>query len=95
MNNAEIAQVLEEVADVLEIQNENTFRIRAYGESLNKDGTVAARAWCEAIVQRMPAYVNTADAPEIAPDKATSTVNKTFGRRFDIVSFRWLDPKEV
>lgn len=30
MNNAEIAQVLEEVADVLEIQNENTFRIRAY-----------------------------------------------------------------
>lgn len=30
MNNAEIAQILEEVADVLEIQNENTFRIRAY-----------------------------------------------------------------
>ena len=30
MNNAEIAQVLEEVADVLEIQNENTFRVRAY-----------------------------------------------------------------
>ena len=30
MNNVEIARVLEEVADVLEIQNENTFRIRAY-----------------------------------------------------------------
>jgi DNA polymerase (family 10) len=30
VNNAEIAQVLEEVADVLEIQNENTFRVRAY-----------------------------------------------------------------
>lgn len=30
MNNAEIAQVFEEIADVLEIQNENTFRIRAY-----------------------------------------------------------------
>jgi DNA polymerase (family 10) len=30
VNNAQIAQVLEEVADVLEIQNENTFRIRAY-----------------------------------------------------------------
>ncbi|HVG07888.1 MAG TPA: DNA polymerase/3'-5' exonuclease PolX [Thermoanaerobaculia bacterium] len=30
LNNAEIAQVLEEVADVLEIQNENTFRVRAY-----------------------------------------------------------------
>ena len=30
LNNAEIARILEEVADVLEIQNENTFRIRAY-----------------------------------------------------------------
>ena len=30
MNHAEIAQVLEEVADILEIQNENTFRVRAY-----------------------------------------------------------------
>ncbi|HYN21864.1 MAG TPA: nucleotidyltransferase domain-containing protein, partial [Thermoanaerobaculia bacterium] len=30
MNNAEIAQVFEEIGDILEIQNENTFRIRAY-----------------------------------------------------------------
>ncbi|HEX3131840.1 MAG TPA: DNA polymerase/3'-5' exonuclease PolX [Thermoanaerobaculia bacterium] len=30
MNNAEIASVLEEVADVLEIKDENPFRIRAY-----------------------------------------------------------------
>ncbi len=30
LNNAEIAQVFEEIADVLEIKNENTFRIRAY-----------------------------------------------------------------
>ena len=30
MNNAEVASVLEEVADVLEIQGENPFRIRAY-----------------------------------------------------------------
>ncbi len=30
MNNAEIASVLEEVADILEIKDENPFRIRAY-----------------------------------------------------------------
>ena len=30
MDNAAIARVLEEVADVLEIRNENPFRIRAY-----------------------------------------------------------------
>lgn len=30
MNNAEIARVLEEIADILEIKNENVYRIRAY-----------------------------------------------------------------
>ncbi|HEX2645230.1 MAG TPA: DNA polymerase/3'-5' exonuclease PolX [Thermoanaerobaculia bacterium] len=30
MDNAEIARILEEVADVLEIRNENPFRVRAY-----------------------------------------------------------------
>jgi DNA polymerase (family 10) len=30
LNNAEIARVLEEIADILEIKNENVYRIRAY-----------------------------------------------------------------
>ena len=30
MDNAEIARTLEEVADLLEIQNDNPYRIRAY-----------------------------------------------------------------
>eukprot|EP00903_Cladosiphon_okamuranus_P003938 g3936.t1 len=37
----------------------DSFRIRAYGETLSKDGTtVVARAVCEAVVQRMPEYMD-------------------------------------
>ncbi|BCU78027.1 hypothetical protein [Luteolibacter sp. LG18] len=86
--------LLSALAPVITVRGD-TFRIRAYGESLNKDGTVAARAWCEAVVQRMPSYVDPKDAPEILPASTTAAVNKTFGRRFEIVSFRWLEPKEV
>jgi len=74
----------------------DTFKIRAYGEALEANGTnVLARAWCEAVVQRTPEFVDPADAPEIAIDQLTSQANKTFGRRFAIVSFRYLDEKEL
>lgn len=82
------------LAPVMTVRGD-TFRIRAYGESRNSEGKVTARAWCEAVVQRMPAYVDPKDAPEVLPSVATVSVNKTFGRRFDIVSFRWLDSKEI
>ncbi|MGC4017046.1 MAG: hypothetical protein QM755_21415 [Luteolibacter sp.] len=86
--------LLSALAPVITVRGD-TFRIRAYGESRNSDGTIAARAWCEAVVQRMPAYVDPADAPEILPAALTVTSNKTFGRRFEIVSFRWLESKEI
>ena len=82
----------------------DTFTIRAYGESLARDGSVAAKAWCEAVVQRMPEYVDGADDPAQRirnPNLATSDmsileqVNREFGRKFQIVSFRWLSAQEV
>ncbi|MEP2775549.1 MAG: hypothetical protein ABJQ29_03740 [Luteolibacter sp.] len=83
----------------------DTFRIRAYGEALSKDGTkVLARATCEAVVQRTPEYVDTSDEPWIDPNAdpyaipAVETLNETnkiFGRRFQIVGFRWLNPDEI
>ncbi|HEY9153569.1 MAG TPA: hypothetical protein VIM69_00475 [Opitutaceae bacterium] len=74
----------------------DTFKIRAYGEALEANGTtVLARAWCEAVVQRVPEFVDPVDAPEIAINQLTSQANKTFGRRFAIVSFRYLDEKEL
>ncbi len=78
----------------------DTFRIRAYGEARDSSGNqVTARAWCEAIVQRVPAYVDPADDPSvrlpIPTDAASGTANQRFGRRFHITGFRWLDPSEV
>lgn len=84
----------------------DTFRIRTYGESLDANGKVLAKAWCEAVVQRLPHYVDAADAPEAAappdPDPEprtvpaiTSDANRDFGRRIEVRSFRWLSSKEI
>jgi len=66
----------------------DTFVVRAYGESVNPaTGATAARAWCEARVQRVPATIDPAD--DIAQPAGA------FGRRFRIVSFRWLSATDV
>lgn len=73
----------------------DTFKIRAYGEATTPDGgTVTARAWCEAVVQRVPGFVDPTDEAETSFDNLTN-VNKTFGRRFEMVSFRWLNQEEL
>jgi hypothetical protein len=77
----------------------DTFVIRGYGEAREGNGAsskVTARAWCEVTVQRVPDYVDPANNSYDAPDAVNANVaNKTFGRRFNIVSFRYLDPREV
>ena len=85
---------------------DDTFTIRAYGEVTSREGVVLSRAWCEAVVQRGINYVDPVNSPETAATKVNmktgalegtdlSAVNKAFGRRFNIVSFRWLSPEEV
>lgn len=73
----------------------NTFTIRAYGESVDNNGNVLARSWCEAVVQRVPEYMDHRDDPHVKTDDLTSQVNRNFGRRFRIVNFRWLNDEEV
>jgi hypothetical protein len=74
----------------------DTFKIRAYGEALDASGTtVLARTWCEAEVQRTPEFVDTTDAPETEINNLQSQANMTFGRRFMIVSFKYLNEKEL
>lgn len=70
----------------------DTFVIRSYGESLDTAGKVRARAWCEALVQRFPEPIHP-DGTGINPAPRPDTVD--FGRRFHIVSFRWLSADEV
>jgi hypothetical protein len=78
----------------------DTFTIRSYGDSRDESGEVVAKAWCEAVVQRTPEYVDPVDAPEAqdgwpsASDKLTAT-NARFGRRMVVQSFRWLRSDEI
>ena len=71
----------------------DTFTIRTYGDTVNPaTGAVLGRAWCEAIVQRTPDYVDTT-APDATP--AAGSPAETFGRRYQIVGFRWLSPSDI
>ena len=76
----------------------DTFVIRTYGESLSPTtGISQGKAWAEAVVQRVPEFVDaTADPnPETALASLTSNTNKIMGRRFKVVGFRWLSPNEL
>lgn len=81
-------------ADVLDplgpsiVARGDTFRIRGYGESRDALGKVASRAWCEAVFQRVPAYMDATESAETTIPKRT--LNVMFGRRYVPVSFRWL-----
>ena len=71
----------------------DTFTIRTYGDSVNPaTGDVTARAWCEAVVQRLPDYIDSTPATDTP---AAGSAAETFGRRFVVVSFRWLSPNEI
>jgi hypothetical protein len=78
----------------------DTFTIRAYGEARDVSGNnVTARAWCEAVVQRVPDYVDPNESATVAQTPidpgAAGTANQVFGRRYQIVGFRWLSKDEV
>ena len=87
------ADLLQFIGPALSARSDS-FRIRAYGEHLDGSGKVLARAWCEAVVQRSPDYVDPVDDVMKDPSNLGVT-NRQFGRRFAIVSFRWLAPEEV
>lgn len=73
----------------------DSFIVRAYGDALDKAGNIIGRAWCEAVVERGRNFVNVTDKPETLLTALSSNVNRTFGRRFTIKSFRWLQSNEV
>lgn len=88
------ADVLQAIGPVLTARSD-TFRIRSYGEAIDpSSGKVSARAWCEATIQRLPDFI---DGTNKASDKESSLtpLNRIFGRKFIISSFRWLSPNEI
>ncbi len=87
------ADVLQSLAPVITARSD-TFTVRGYGEAKDANGNVIARAWCEAVVQRVPEFIDPTTPAESAIASATP-VNQTFGRRFEIVSFRRLHRDEL
>lgn len=65
----------------------DTFKVTAYGEY--KTDSKIFKKKCEAIVQRVPEFVNPREnAPD---DKKLSPTNQLFGRRLKVILFRWCD----
>jgi hypothetical protein len=105
LSQADVLKILEPAVTV----RSDTFVIRSYGEATDPAGNVIARCYAEAVMQRMPEYVNpidpasakptNPDLPNNNPDAdtpfLTSSENIAFGRRFTMVSFKWLSPHEI
>ena len=91
------ADVLTAIAPFITPRSD-TFRVRAYGDVRNPvTEEIEGRAWCEAIVQRLPELTEPATgvlAPATDPLEPSAT-KYPFGRRFKIVSFRWLSPDDI
>lgn len=85
------ADVLQVLGPVMTARSDS-FVIRAYGDAIDPGGNVRARAWCEAVVQRMPEPL-TPDASGLNPVGPGGSGD--FGRRFSLQSFRWLAPDEI
>ncbi len=84
------ADILTPIAPIIQARSD-TFVVRGYGEARSADGSrVTARARCEAVVQRLPDFVDPQDPAETSAASLKSSANRSFGRSFIIKSFRWL-----
>jgi hypothetical protein len=80
----------------------DTFIIRAYGES-EKTNRNSATAYCEAVVQRVPEFIEhttletdtTKDTPWASLTSLNNSANQRFGRRFKVLSLRWITPSSI
>ncbi len=88
------ADIMTALAPVL-FTRSDTFTVRAYGEASNPlTGAAEGKAWCEAIVQRLPEPFAPA-TPNAPTDDEYKTPPGELGRRFKIISLRWLTRSDI
>ncbi len=81
----------------------DTFKVRLYGETVSpmtaakfSGAEPHARAWLEAIVQRFPDGVSQSDFKAAGSDEWTQLIAEpNWGRRFRVLSLRWLKEEEL
>lgn len=84
------ADLLSATAPYLRTRSD-TFKVRTYGEVINPvTSQVEGKAWAEATVQRFPETVSAADSV-LQPGGGANL----FGRRYKIISFRWLSSADI
>jgi hypothetical protein len=94
--------IVQAFAPIMAVRSD-TFTIRTYGEVINPNtDIVQGKAWLEAVVQRTPEYIDQKHSDLNSMGDATPVTgltagsdNKLFGRRFNIISLRWLSPDEL
>jgi hypothetical protein len=87
------ADILQSIGSTLSARSD-TFTIRVYADVINPLDQTAppvTRVWCEATVQRFPDYVDSTVSAAAAPTAA----NQKFGRKFRVISFRWLTASDI
>lgn len=73
----------------------DTFTIRCYGEASNSlDEKPRAKAYLEVVVQRLPKFVDDSQ-PAYTEHSKLNEENLKMGRKFEIISFRWMNENEI
>jgi hypothetical protein len=86
--------LLQSLAPALSSRSD-TFTIRSYGSYQDPiTGEIHSESYIEAIVQRLPEYVDASDTPDI-PTVDLGANNVLAGRKFEIVQYRFLEPSEI
>lgn len=87
------ADILTPIAPYLSARSDS-FLIRTCGRVTDAAGKVIATAYCEAVVQRGAEFLDPTNPPDTAIT-SVAPLNKAFGRRFKVISFRWINPQEI
>jgi type II secretory pathway pseudopilin PulG len=85
------ADLLQFIGPVLSARSD-TFVVRAYGSAPASNGGAPVEAWCEAVVQRTPVPI---DGDSLGLNPRPDQEHQDFGRKFEVVSFRWLSRDEI
>ncbi len=89
------ADILSQIGAKLSARSD-TFTIRTYGETLNPlTNAVDGQAWCEATIQRLPEYSDSESNTASDAPTELSTLNQAFGRKFKIISLKWLSASDI